>query len=101
MAVLRAEKQGLQHQVERANGDAKERLGEVYTLREQLVAAREMVNREHMDAAMTAELLDKTERENVRLDTTNGALLDEVAALKSQLEAGSGALKISGAGKKK
>lgn len=101
VAVLRAEKQGLQHQVERANGEAKERLGEVYTLREQLVAAREMASREHMDAAITAELRDMTERENVRLDTTNGALLDEVAALKAQLEAASGAIKTPGAGKKK
>lgn len=101
VAVLRAEKQGLRHQVERAHGEAKELLGEVYTLREQLVAAREMASRGHMEAAMTAELRDKTERENVRLDTTNGALLDEVAALKAQLEAATGAIKTPGAGKKK
>ncbi|MEO5933364.1 MAG: DNA-binding protein [Duganella sp.] len=101
VAVLRAEKQGLHIQVERANDEAKENLGEVYTLREQLVAAREMASREHMDAAMTAELRAKTERENVRLNTTNGALVDEVAALKAQLEAASGAIKTPGAGKKK
>lgn len=100
VAVLRAEKQGLQHQVERANGEAKERLGAVYTLREQLTAAREMASREHMDAEMGAELLDKAEHENIRLDTRNGELLDEVAALKVQLEA-AGSIRTPARGKKK
>lgn len=101
VAVLRAEKQGLQHQVERANGEAKEHLGEVYTLREQLAAAREMASREHMDAAMGAELLDKAERENVRIDMLNSELGDQVAALKAQLNAADGSARTPVARKKK
>ncbi len=101
VAVLRAEKQGLLHQVERANGEAKEHLGEVYTLREQLAAAREVASREHRDAAVGAELLDKAEHENVRLDTRNSELLDEVATLKAQLEAAAGSTRTPATGRKK
>ena len=90
VAVLRAEKQGLQIQVERTNGEAKEHLGEVYTLREQLGAAREMASREHMDAAMGADLLDKAEHENVRLDTRVTELEDENAQLRKQIEGSAG-----------
>lgn len=98
VAVLRAEKQGLQNQVERANGEAKEHLGEVYTLREQLAAAREMASREHMDAAMAAELLDKAEHENVRLDTRVTELEDENTLLRKQID---GPVGKSGGGRKK
>lgn len=99
VAVLRAEKQGLQIQVERTNGEAKEHLGEVYTLREQLGAAREMASREHMDAAMGADLLDKAEHENVRLDTRVTELEDENAQLRKQIEGSAG--KNAGGGRKK
>ncbi len=98
VAVLRAEKQGLQNQVERANCEAKEHLGEVYTLREQLAAAREMASREHMDAAMAAELLDKAEHENVRLDTRVTELEDENTLLRKQID---GPVGKSGGGRKK
>lgn len=100
VAVLRAEKQGLQCQVERANGEAKENLGEVYTLREQLAAAREMASREHMEAEMGTELLDKAEHENIRLDTLNRELRDEISALKALLGP-AGSTRRSAVGKKR
>jgi len=100
MAVLRAEKQGLQELVERANAEAKENLAEIYTLREQLAAAREMASREHMEAAMGAELLNKARHENLRLDARNDELRNEVGALKALLAA-EGSASRSAALKKK
>lgn len=87
VAVLRVEKQGLQNQVEHATTEATEHLVEVYNLREQLAAANEMASREHMAAAIGAELRHKAEQESVRLDTRNSELLDTVGALKARLEA--------------
>lgn len=66
-AVLRAEKQNLELQLERVGAEAKGYLGEVYTLREQLAAAREMASSEHMNAEIAAEQLKEAQQEIVRM----------------------------------
>ena len=85
IAALRAESDGLSQRLAdraaevRLLTDQRARARRLYTLREQIAATREMASREHMDAAMGAQLLDKAEHENVRL-----------ATLKAQLKAADG-----------
>lgn len=97
VAVLRAEKQEWEERLARTSTEAKESMGEVYRLREQLAAAREMASGEHMTAEMTVARLHQALQDNARLDERIAALKDENTRLRHQ----QGATAPAGAGKRR
>ena len=85
VAVLSAEKRNLQDQVDRAAGEVREHVGEIYTLRVLMASWRETASRKHTEAKTGAEMLATERKENVALLTRTAALEAEVAALRERL----------------
>lgn len=84
VAVLRAEKQEWEERLARTSTEAKESMGEVYRLREQLAAAREMASGEYMTAEVAAARLHQALQDNACLDERIVVLKEENTRLRHQ-----------------